>query len=182
MFLSRYIVVKTNNNCEKRGGERVSFSSPQFSIQSKISKKNVFVPWVISEFTYFPQNIVFKRNLKVYYKVRQFVITKDDSLIYYKVRKPVITKCDSYIITKCHKCYYKVRQVLQSVTVLLQSAAGITKCDDYHKVRQNRGACPPDPHRSLRLRRSLLAPAALLTTHMTSISGSGSNLGSKNSG
>ena len=33
--------------------------------------------------------------------------------------------------------YYKVRQVLlQSVTILLQSATGITKCDDYYKVRQ----------------------------------------------
>ena len=39
-------------------------------------------------------------------------------------------------ITKCDKCYYKVRQVLQSVTILLQSATGITKCDDYCKVRQ----------------------------------------------
>ena len=39
-------------------------------------------------------------------------------------------------ITKCDKCYYKVRQVLQSVTILLQSATGITKCDDYYKVRQ----------------------------------------------
>ena len=47
VFLSRYIVVKRNNNCEKRGGERVSFSSPQFSIRSEISKKNVFVLWVI---------------------------------------------------------------------------------------------------------------------------------------
>ena len=26
VFLSRYIVVKTNNNCENRGGERISFS------------------------------------------------------------------------------------------------------------------------------------------------------------
>ena len=34
--------------------------------------------------------------------------------------------------------YYKVRQVLlQSATAfLLQSATGITKCDDYYKVRQ----------------------------------------------
>ena len=47
-----------------------------------------------------------------------------------------ITKCDSFFITKCDKCYYKVRQVLQSVTILLQSATGITKCDDYYKVRQ----------------------------------------------
>ena len=29
-----------------------------------------------------------------------------------------------------------MRQVLQSVTILLQSATGITKCDDYYKVRQ----------------------------------------------
>ena len=55
-------------------------------------------------------------------------ITKCDSFFYYKVRWSVITKCD--------KCYYKVRQVLQSVTILLQSATGITKCDDYYKVRQ----------------------------------------------
>ena len=34
----------------------------------------------------------------------------------------VITKCDSFFITKCDKCYYKVRQVLQSATI-------ITKCD-----------------------------------------------------
>ena len=55
-----------------------------------------------------------------------------------------ITKCDglllqsatAFFITKCDKCYYKVRQVLQSVTILLQSATGITKCDDYYKVRQ----------------------------------------------
>ena len=49
-------------------------------------------------------------------------------------------------ITKCDKCYYKVRQLflLQSTMVcyykvrqvLLQSATGITKCDDYYKVRQ----------------------------------------------
>ena len=50
-------------------------------------------------------------------------ITNCDSLLYYKVR---------------HLFYYKVRQVLQSATVLLQSAIGITKCDDYYKVRQNK--------------------------------------------
>ena len=46
-------------------------------------------------------------------------------------------------ITKCDKCYYKVRQLfyykvrqlLQSVTILLQSATGIPKCDDCYKVR-----------------------------------------------
>ena len=50
------------------------------------------------------------------------VITKCDSFFYYKVRWSVITKCDSFFITKCGKCYNKVRQVLQSATI-------ITKCD-----------------------------------------------------
>ena len=58
-------------------------------------------------------------------------ITNCDSLLYYKVRH-------LFYITKCDKCYYKVRQVLQSATVLLRSAIGITKCDDYYKVRQNK--------------------------------------------
>ena len=62
-------------------------------------------------------------------------ITKCDKC-YYKVRWSVITKCDSFFVTKCDKCYYQVRQLLQSVTILLQSATGITKCDDYYKVRQ----------------------------------------------
>ena len=71
------------------------------------------------------------------------VITKCDTFFYHKVRWSVITKCDSFFITKCDKCYYKVRQVLQSVTILLQSATGITncdnfitKCDRYYKVRR----------------------------------------------
>ena len=63
-------------------------------------------------------------------------ITKCDSVCYYKVRWSVITKCDSFFITKCDKCYYKVRQVLQSVTILLQSATIIiTKCDSTPSVR-----------------------------------------------
>ena len=52
----------------------------------------------------------------------------------------VIINCDRYsivqwvllsgtIITKRDKCYYKVRQVFHS-------AIGITKWDDYYKVRQ----------------------------------------------
>ena len=48
-------------------------------------------------------------------------------------------------ITKCDKCYYKVRQLFYYKVrqVLLQSATGITKCDNfitkcdrYYKVRQ----------------------------------------------
>ena len=144
MFLSRYIVVKTNNNWEKRG-----------------------VPWVISEFTYFPQNIVFKSNLKAYYKewqicyykvwqlnilqsatsclfcrtlyyLSQFVIKLSHFVIHLALWNKIITKCHTYFITKCDKCYYKSREVSQRVTVLLQSATGLTKCNYYYKVQQNR--------------------------------------------
>ena len=45
------------------------------------------------------------------------------------MQRAVITKCDSFSITKRDKCYCKVRQVLQSVTILLQSATIATKCD-----------------------------------------------------
>ena len=46
----------------------------------------------------------------------------------YKLRQLFYTKCDTV--------YYKLRQVLQSAMDLLQIATGITKCDDYYKLRQ----------------------------------------------
>ena len=50
--------------------------------------------------------------------------------VYYKVRQ-------LFLLQSAMVCYYKVRQVLlQSVTILLQSATGITNCDNYYKVRQ----------------------------------------------
>ena len=64
------------------------------------------------------------------------IISNCDSLVYYKVRWTVITNCDSFFITKCDTVYYKLRQVLQSAMDLLQIATGITKCDDYYKLRQ----------------------------------------------
>ena len=36
-------------------------------------------------------------------------------------------------VTKCDD-YYKLRQVLQSTMDVLQIATGITKCDDYYKL------------------------------------------------
>ena len=63
-------------------------------------------------------SVITKCDSFFYYKVRWSVITKCDSFFYYKVRWSVITKCDSFFITKCDRCYYKVRQVLQSTTVL----------------------------------------------------------------
>ena len=64
------------------------------------------------------------------------IITNCDSLLYYKVRWTVVTNCDSFFIAKCDTVYYKLRQVLQSAMDLLQIATGITKCDDYYKLRQ----------------------------------------------
>ena len=57
-------------------------------------------------------------------------ITKCDSFFYYKLRWSVITKCDSFF-------YYKVQQVLlQSATGITKCDNFITKCDDYYKVQQ----------------------------------------------
>ena len=48
---------------------------------------------------------------------------------YYKLRQ-------LFFITKWETVYYKIRQVLQSAMKLLQIATGITKCDDFYKLRQ----------------------------------------------
>ena len=64
------------------------------------------------------------------------IITNYDSLVYYKLRWTVITNCDSFFITRCDTVYYNLLQVLQSVMGLLRIATGITKCDDYYKLRQ----------------------------------------------
>ena len=60
--------------------------------------------------------------------------------VYYKVRQLLLQSATAYnyFITKCDKCYYKVRELLKSATILSQSAIGITKCDDYYKGRQNK--------------------------------------------
>ena len=102
-------------------------------MQSKISKKNVFVPWGISEVISFLPNILFKGNLKAYYKVQQLDC-------YYKVRQlsllqSATTSCKVSQVLQSATTSCKVSQVLQSVTVLFQSGTGITKCDDYCKVR-----------------------------------------------
>ena len=52
------------------------------------------------------------------------------------MRWTVVTNCDTFFNTKCDTVYYKLRQVLQSAMDLLQIATGITKCDDYYKLRQ----------------------------------------------
>ena len=72
-----------------------------------------------------------------------FCITKSNKVIllqnvtgcYYKV---------SQVLERVTDCYYKVRQVYEMWQTLLQSASGITKCDNYYKVRRNRGGIYPD--------------------------------------
>ena len=85
-----------------------------------------------------PPTIYFKfitKYDKCYYKVRQLFLLQSAKVCYYKVRQlfyykvrkawlqsatSVITKCDRYY--KVWQFYHKVRQVLQSATI-------ITKCD-----------------------------------------------------
>ena len=72
---------------------------------------------LITGFTYLP-DIYFKfitKCDKCYYKVRQLFLLQSAMVCYYKLRQLF---------------YCKVRQVFQSVTILIQSA-------DYYKVRQH---------------------------------------------
>ena len=48
---------------------------------------------------------------------------------YYKLRQ-------LSLLQSAMDCYYNLRQVLQSAMDLLQISTGITKCDDYYKLRQ----------------------------------------------
>ena len=65
--------------------------------------------------------------------VEPVIRSKNESLnlkaSYYKFRQ-------LFFITKYDTVYYKLPQVLQSAMNLFQIAIGITKCDDYHKLRQ----------------------------------------------
>ena len=117
-----------------------------------------FLPF-ISSLLQSATSVITKCDSFFYYKVRWSVITKCDSFFITKCDSLLLLlsfllsllllsmmtlitgfTCPPTIyfkfITKCDKCYYKVRQLLQSVTILLQSATGITKCNDYYKVRQ----------------------------------------------
>lgn len=61
-----------------------------------------------SRFIYFPTETFSKEKFPSLLQSVTELITKSDSLFYYKMRQLVMTKCD--------KCSYKVRQVLQSAT------------------------------------------------------------------
>ena len=62
--MSRNIVAKRNNNCEKRGGGFFFIPTVLDSTQRKISRKNVFVPWGMSCHIQFLPKMLLKGNLK----------------------------------------------------------------------------------------------------------------------
>ena len=73
---------------------------------------------------------------QVYYNVRQVLLQSATAFFITKCNGLLLQSATAFLLQSAMVCYYKVRQVLQSVTILLQSATGITKCEDYYKVRQ----------------------------------------------
>ena len=83
---------------------------------------------LITGFTY-PPTIYFKfitKCDKCYYKARQLFLLQSAMICYYKVRQLFYYEVRQVLLQ------IRVRQVLQSVTILLQSATIITKCDGTH--------------------------------------------------
>jgi len=72
---------------------------------------------VVEEDTYYWVYLSSDHLFQVYYKVRQvllqsataFFITKCDSLL--------LQSATALLVKKCDNCYYKVRQLLQNVTI-----------------------------------------------------------------
>ena len=76
--------------------------------------------------------------MTVYYKMRQILLQNTTTIllqnateVYYKMRQKFITKFVRFF-------FYKMRQLVQNATILLQSAAVITKCHVCYKLRQDR--------------------------------------------
>ena len=80
-----------------------------------------------------------------------WVYSSSDHLfqVYYKVRQVLLQSATAFFVTKCDGLLLQsatafslqsatsVITTCESVTILLQGATGITKCNDYYKVRQN---------------------------------------------
>ena len=79
----------------------------------------VVIVIVVDEDTYYCMDLLVLRP-----SIWSLLQSAMDCYMYNKVRQ-------LFFVIKCGKCYYKVRQVLQIVTILLQSAIGITKGDNY---------------------------------------------------
>ena len=73
--------------------------------------------------------------MTVYYIMRQLLIPnatatllQNATEVFYKMRQVFITKC---------KFYYKMQQLLQTATALLQNATFITNCDSINQHQRN---------------------------------------------
>ena len=62
------------------------------------------------------------------------IITKWDNFLLLQSETIIITKWDGFFYYKLGQFHEKVKRVLQSGAVLLQSRTGITKWDNYYKV------------------------------------------------
>ena len=59
-------------------------------------------------------------------------------IAYYKMRQILLQYTTAILLQNGTEVYFKMRQLLQIATILLQNAAVITKCDVYYKLRQYR--------------------------------------------
>ena len=65
------------------------------------------------------------------------VITNYVRFAYYKLRQSVVTNNHCFFYYKLRQSSYKLRQVLQITTKLLQIATTITNYGNYYNLRQN---------------------------------------------
>ena len=54
--------------------------------------------------------------------------------VYYKMRQMLLQNVTAILLQNATEVYYKMRQLLQNATILLQNATVITKCDIYYKL------------------------------------------------
>ena len=54
--------------------------------------------------------------------------------VYYKMRQMLLQNATAILLQNATEVYYKMRQLSQNATILLQNATVITKCDIYYKL------------------------------------------------
>ena len=57
-------------------------------------------------------------------------------ILLHNVTAILLKKCDRILLQNASGLYYKMRQLLQIATILLQNTTVMTKCDLYHKLQQ----------------------------------------------
>ena len=62
---------------------------------------------------------------------------------YYKMRQILLQNTTATLLQNAIKVYYKMGQLLQIATILLQNATVITKCDIYYKLTLQKQRAAP---------------------------------------